>query len=366
MKRILIIAFCFFAVPALAQTQVQSCTQPVTAVQFETIRNQVQQQVTSAMALQKARELARQYCYSSTQARDLLQVFVQDNHKAEIGRLLYSQVTDRANFPQVYDIFSNASALASLARHVQEMNTMQQSSAEQCRISREQVVMPLFSAYTGRRFTNQQPLDESSFVQFKNSVLHQNIYIQLQKVLDNNRNRFLSMAQVIDLALLFAEDHQRLEVLQHYVRQTVDLDHYPYALQLLCSAGNKNEYVQYVQFYMGNANQNNTNNPGNPSGAVINCQYPVSANDLALIKGTLERSRISSVRIKQYKAAIKGKCLSVEQIRTLVLLFSNFDRLDLLKYSYDYCTDLQHYYSLSDVLSSSLDAERFAEFLQGK
>lgn len=347
--------------------QSQNCTNPVNNTMFEGFRNQVQQQATTMMALQRGREIARNNCFSATQARELILLFIQDNHKAEIGRLIYLNVVDKNNFAQVYDFFTNAPALASLARYVQDVSLPPAGQPDPLQtISRDNVVLPVYDNYRGRRIGNQQPISSAQFAQFKSSIMNPNPYVQLQKAMSPDRTRFYSLAQVMDLALLFNEENQRLSILQHYVTQTIDIDHHPYALQLLTTAANKTAYLQNVQYFAGNGNPNNPNNPNNPGVGNTGCFNPITEADLATMKTTLERSRISSVRNKQYKAIVKGKCFTTAQIKTLVLLFNNFDRLDLLKYSYEYCSDQQNYYSLSEVLVSSSDVESFAEFLQSK
>jgi Domain of unknown function (DUF4476) len=358
MKRLLLIAIAVLTIKAEAQ----NCTQPVSSDVFTNLKNQVQQQVSNVQALQRGREIARNNCFSAAQAKELLLLYFQDVHKTEIGKLIYANVADKNNFSQVYDYYTSAPALAALVRHVQDVDELQQSNQPGLNpvVDRQQVVFPAFETYTGRRITNQQPMTMAQFAQFKNSIMHQNMYVQLQKALTPDRTRFFSLSQVMDIALLFNEENQRLSVLQHYVPQTCDIDHYPFALQLLTTLANKNSYVQNVQYLIGNSNNNPR--PGNNTG----CLNPATDAEFAAIKSNLERIRVSSTRTKQYRAIVKNKCLSVVQIRALMQLFSAIDRLELLKYSYDYCSDLQNYYTLSDVLSFSSEIEAFSAFLSGK
>ncbi|NOT75061.1 MAG: DUF4476 domain-containing protein [Cyclobacteriaceae bacterium] len=67
------------------------------------------------------------------------------------------------------------------------------------------------------------------------------------------------------------------------------------------------------------------------------------------------------------KQAIKNKCLSLDQVRSLSKLFSFEDQtLEFIKYAYDFTNDKSEYYTLADIFSFKSNVTKFNEFLNTK
>jgi hypothetical protein len=336
----------------------QNCSVPVSDMLFIGLKSQIQQSYNGALALQKGKDIARTNCFTANQAKDLMLLFAQDLSKTELGKVIYSNVIDKSNFNLVYDYYTNVLALVNLVRFVSDYDLVQQAQQNTI-IDRSQIIFPVLEQYVGRKITNQPAMNTIAFNPFKATVMDANIYVQLQKTLINDRTKFFSMTQVMDLALLFNDANQRLQVVQHYIAQTIDIDNYPFVLQLFNNGIAKNNYVQSVQFFIAN------NLNGNGGNGTI-CLNAATDNEVATMKDNLDKIPFSATKVKQYKALLRNKCLTTAQIKTLISLFNIGDRLDLLKYSYDFCSDVKNYYTLSNLLTFNRDIESFSAFLMTK
>lgn len=356
MKKLTFLLFTVCHLTAVAQT----CSVAVSNSTFSIIRNQILSAATTTLALQKGREAAQNNCFTANQAREIIMLFLQDVHKTEAAKAIYPNVIDKYNFSAVFDIYTNAPSLASLARYVSEYD-MHLATGNSAGFDRVNIILPDFEKYAGYKISNQQPLSNAAFTQFISTIENPSPQIRLRNALNIDPSKYFSVAQVMEIAMLFQQENMRLNVLQSYVAQIVDITNYPFALQLLSSLSNKNSYQQTVYSYLSNSGAGNSQNTN-----VVSCRNAISDAEAISMKNTLEKTKLSSTKGKLYKAIVGNKCLTVSQIKMLMLLFNNTDRLDLIKYSYDYCSDLQNYYKLSDVFVYNSDIEAFSNFLLSK
>lgn len=356
MKKITLFLFTICRLALFAQP----CSTPVSNGNFGIIRSQVLGAPNSAQALQKGMEAARNHCFSSSQARELVQLYLQDTYKTEIAKALYPSVIDKFNFQVVYEIFTNAPALAALAGFVNDYN-IQQSNDSKTSFDRSEIALPVYEKNNGSRIAGQQPMDYNTFSGWLQNNNHPDPQQRLQNLLHTKPAGYFSAAQVMEAAMLFPDENMRLSILKQLTTKILDLSNYPYALQLLSTLSNKKNYLEYVQVNLHTSDQG-----GHQNGGKAACLQAVSDAEANIIKGSLERISLSSTRAKQYKAVLKNKCLTSTQIKMLVTLFSNTDRLSLLAYSYDHCVDVQNFFALSEILVYNSDVEAFSEFLQAK
>jgi Domain of unknown function (DUF4476)/FG-GAP-like repeat len=81
----------------------------------------------------------------------------------------------------------------------------------------------------------------------------------------------------------------------------------------------------------------------------------------------IEAQSFRDSKMKMAKQAIKGKCLSLDQVRTLAKLFAFEDQtLEFLKYAYDFTNSKSDYYTLGDIFSFDSNVQNFTAFLEAK
>lgn len=261
---------------------------------FNSVQNQISSVATTTLALQKGREVAETNCFTSAQAKNIVLLFLQDVRKTEIAKVIYPNVIDKRNFLTVYEIYTNAPALASLARLVSEYD-MQQNQGTNAGFDRFKTVIPDYEKYTGIKIVTQQPLNNNVFARFISAIDNPDPQIRLRNALATDPAKYFSVAQVMEIAMLFQSEYMRLNVLQHYVAQMVDTYNYPFALQLLSSLSNKNSYQQSVYFYLRN------NSSGiNPSNGTSSCRNVITDAEAVIIKNSLEKIKLSATKTKQF------------------------------------------------------------------
>lgn len=95
------------------------------------------------------------------------------------------------------------------------------------------------------------------------------------------------------------------------------------------------------------------------------CRTAMSSASFSKMKETVEAKPFSDTKMSTAKVAAKNACLSVNQIKEIVKLFSmDEDRLEYAKYAYDYCVDKGNYYQVSEVFSFSSTTDEFNKFLE--
>lgn len=81
----------------------------------------------------------------------------------------------------------------------------------------------------------------------------------------------------------------------------------------------------------------------------------------------IKNESFSDSKMGVAKQFTKNRCLTVVQIKEITQLFSfSEDKMEYVKYAYDYCMNTQDYYQLAEVFSFSDDKNTFNGFLNGK
>lgn len=118
-----------------------------------------------------------------------------------------------------------------------------------------------------------------------------------------------------------------------------------------------NNYTENTNY---NATSTSTTNAGN-------CFYPADQTSFEKMKTSIESKPFSDTKMSTAKQATKNNCLSTDQIKVIMELFSmDDDKLAYAKFAYDYCTDRKNYYTLGDVFSFSSSTEELNKFLETK
>ena len=74
-----------------------------------------------------------------------------------------------------------------------------------------------------------------------------------------------------------------------------------------------------------------------------------------------------NTRITEAKQLIHNNCLSCNQVRQLILLFSlEESRLEIAKYAYDHTFDKQNYYKVNDTFTFEASVDELNRYIQGR
>jgi hypothetical protein len=85
------------------------------------------------------------------------------------------------------------------------------------------------------------------------------------------------------------------------------------------------------------------------------------------LSNAIKSKPFPDTRMSTAKVGLKGKCLSLDQIRGLAKLFSfEGEKLEFVKLTYDHTDDKDDFYSLSDVFTFSSTVDDFNKFVESK
>ncbi len=105
----------------------------------------------------------------------------------------------------------------------------------------------------------------------------------------------------------------------------------------------------------------NTTPPAN-SGCVA-----ASATDMTNLTNSIKKQAFSENKMNVAKTFIKSKCLSVDQIKQVMGLFTmDDDKLAFAKLAYDRCADKENYFMVGDALTFSSNQDDLMDFINSK
>lgn len=97
------------------------------------------------------------------------------------------------------------------------------------------------------------------------------------------------------------------------------------------------------------------------------CTFAMSNSDFSAAKASVNKQSFSDSKMKTAKQFTKANCLSVNQIKEIMNLFSfDDDKLEYAKYAYDYCVDKNKYFMLAEEFSFSSSSDSLNDYIDGK
>jgi len=114
-------------------------------------------------------------------------------------------------------------------------------------------------------------------------------------------------------------------------------------------------------------NIENTTTPPNPILQNVSSNCVVDNAGMVKVVDLINAESFSDSKMSTAKQFTKNRCLTVAQIKQIAQLF-NFseDKMEYLKFAYDYCLNTQDYYQLAEVFAFSDDKNDFNNFLNSK
>ncbi len=100
---------------------------------------------------------------------------------------------------------------------------------------------------------------------------------------------------------------------------------------------------------------------------VAGCSSPMSKTSFESAKTSIEGKGFDDVKLSTAKQVVKGNCMSSAQIKDVMDLFGFEEtKLAFAKYAYDYCTDTNNYYVVSDAFGFSSSTEELNTYIESK
>ncbi|MFN5183335.1 MAG: DUF4476 domain-containing protein [Bacteroidota bacterium] len=116
-----------------------------------------------------------------------------------------------------------------------------------------------------------------------------------------------------------------------------------------------------------NSNFNNNSNQNNFNNNNAGCFNAMSAAEFNDAKKSIQSKPFDDTKLKIAKQVADNNCLSVEQIKGVIALFSFEDnKLDFAKYAYDRCTEKRNYYKVGDVFTFDSNVQELNDYIDSK
>lgn len=97
------------------------------------------------------------------------------------------------------------------------------------------------------------------------------------------------------------------------------------------------------------------------------CTVAMSSSDFSAAKASVNKQSFSDSKMKTAKQFTKANCLTVNQIKEIMNLFSfDDDKLEYAKYAYDFCVDKNKYFMLAEEFSFSSSSDQLNDYIDGK
>lgn len=264
--------------------------------------------------------------YTSTQARQLIQLVPAETERLNLGKLAYRGVTDPENFSEVIQLLSSFNARTELSRYVdlygEGIPTQAMSAAD---------FNTLYQKLYRQSSTNRYAAIHTAFT---------------------TPGNYFTSAQARQLIRLVSNESNRLLLSKTAYKVLTDRSNYTVFNSLLSSQANRNDLEDYVDSFDSYSAGSGVNLP--MSDASFNQLYRNVADTWSTTsKYNLIHSAFQS----------SSNYFTTTQIRQLLVLFnSESDRLSLAKTAFDNLTDPYNYNAMSDLFTSSANKNEWARY----
>ena len=356
-----IFAFFLFICFSASLNAQATCITPLSGQQFQQLRRNVLGVQASQQKFQNALNIVRGNCITTLQLIDLMGLFTNDAERLDIAVAGMNHVTNKQDFYDVFNAFSNFSTAFQLYDYVTGRSQVPQEELPVLvpQHSFPQLNYPDIYAYNGPR-NCKTSLAENDFLVYAREIhLINNEQQRFERAIMLAKNNCLSTAQSMKLSSLFSLETSRMQVLKTAYDRVYDEENFGFAEQVFSHGPNKAALTEFLAQKRNLAAQQQ----------VVAAPCIVSDAEFRQVKEPLARESSSITRVSIAKAQIPNyRCYTSSQMKEIVALFtSSIDKLDIAKFAYDFISDKQSYfYAVSPLFSSSLDREALSAYIVSK
>ena len=231
------------------------CNSPISNLVFQQKVNEINMQRVELRKLQVAKEIATNNCLSSSQVRQIAQMFTDDFNRLDFSMAAYANVFDKDNFYEVYDAFERFSNVFRLHDYTLAYQPLPPKSHTHQPAQPADVVMeiifpeynyPVCLHYSGMTGCN-PPIRDNELRQLAGQLRNQpseatKMAIATQLVLNN----CLTTEHVMKLASMLENESQRLNFLKQSFPHVYDQQNYMAGEQLFSNEGLRQAFIAFV------------------------------------------------------------------------------------------------------------------------
>jgi hypothetical protein len=282
--------------------------------------------------------------FTSYQAKNLIALATDESIRLELAKAAYRSVSDPANFSVMNDLLNlqyNRDALAAYIASYAGGNA---------------------NANTGVSYRT--PVSEAGFNTIYTDVQRawntQSKYDAIVRAFTTNGNYFTS-AQVKQLIALVGTETLRVELAKRSLPVVTDTDNFPVVYDLISTPSLRTDLQAYAFNYVTTGN-------GNPAGTGLSITYrtPMSTTDYDALYNSIQKQWIPGSKHSALRSVFANTSyyFTTDQVRRLLLITTEDNRLELAKSAYRNITDPANITALYDVFSTQASRDALAEYVR--
>lgn len=330
---------------------------PISDVEFAQRMQQLNTRGNDENKLQTCRVIISGKSFSSQQAKQMALIFLSDYWRYQFATDIYSHTRDKENFYEVYDAFTSYSTVFRLHDYIHSIPVITDNTLPVPVPAKPVITYPLCTNYKGS-IGCPLPVGDKDFNVYAANVFNQpNDDLRIKAAKDLIDRVCISMAQLMGIALSFDLETSRLTFMKESFLRVYDLENYNYAAAVFSNELYRADWMNYCKASL--------------TPTIVVTPPPVcevKQAELDEIKATVKKQSFSSTQLALIKQILSAKkCFKCAQIKQLMQVFSfEDDKMELAKFAYDYTTDKNNYYTLTDAFSFSASKEELLNFINLK
>lgn len=334
-KIILLLLVSVSCLQSMAQCQI------LTEREYQSAKYRLMGNSRTINSFQGAMDLARMYCLSSTQSKELAGFLANDRDKFDFLKSAFPNVVDKENFADVMDVFRLFSSAIKLYHY-----TLGSSQSLTPHPNHRQIL-------PSSNPNCHEPMDNFQFIAIKRTVdAAQNDRAKASAILSANR-QCLMTNQIVDMTSSIRDENIRLDVLKRMLPLVYDPQNYASAGSIL-SLNLRNIFLGFLQ---------NPNAPTLPNSNMVE----MTEVDFNQFLSTVRNQSFDKDREEYIKTYMKNAYMTTRQIKQAIKLLS-FDssKLDLAKFLFDKCVDKQNYFTVAEELQFSSSKSELNDYVKSR
>lgn len=357
---LVIFTFCTVNLPAQPGQQL-NCQNPISALQFQRLNNNLSMQGDFRSRLVYASNLVSNNCITTLQLMTVLSYFGEDIDKLSVAMNGYPQVVNKQDIYDVFDSFAYFSTAFKFNDYINNFNGNQPvvvaPAPVPVQITYPQLNYPNPAAYRGQHNCN-LPVTEQEFNLSARQIAQQGSQnLKYKSALDFASTYCITVAQVMKLTTLLSSETDRINILKVAYPNMFDEGNSEQAAQVFGIVQNRNEFLNFINLQR----QQNII----PEAAPCN----LDENKFQQMKSIFAREISSSTRVSIVKDQLPlYNCYKSSQIKEIVATFiSSSDKMTISKFAYDYVIDRENYFfEISPLLNSSMDRKALSNYIASR
>ncbi|MCW3074394.1 MAG: hypothetical protein JWP69_1463 [Flaviaesturariibacter sp.] len=287
--------------------------------------------------------------FTSYQAKDLIALAGDETSRLELAKAAYRSVSDPANFTVMNDLLNLQYNRDALATYVQQYNNGN------------------VNGNSGTNTSYRTPVSTATFNTLYTAVQRQwtaqGKYDAVASAFGTAGNYYTS-SQVKQLVGLVNDENGRLDLAKRSLPTVTDVDNFSQVYDLLSTPSLRSELQAYAFNYITTGN--GTTGAGVGTGTNTTYRTPMTASDFETLYSGIQKQWIPGSKHSALRSTFANSSyyFTVAQVRQLLLLTTEDNRLDLAKTAYRNITDPASIASLYDVFATQASRDAMAEYVR--